>query len=74
MNLDEKYRNIANWIADGYIEIGSNDYDSTTARAGDEGGVVWETDEVFPTLDAALDAIEQGIADWCAEIGLEWED
>lgn len=35
---------------------------------------IWETDESFPTLDAALDAIEKGIADWCDENGIEWTD
>ncbi|MBV7329093.1 hypothetical protein KFU94_12725 [Chloroflexi bacterium TSY] len=75
MNLDQKYRNITNWMADGCIEIGRcDDYTDSTARVMDEGGVVWETNEDFATLEAALDAIERGIEEWCAEIGIEWAD
>lgn len=62
MNLDQKYHNITNCIADGCIEIGRCDeYTDSTARVMDEGGVAWETNEDFPTLEAALDAIERGI-------------
>lgn len=68
MNLDQKYPNIANWTGSGCIEIGCCDeYTDTTARVVDEGGVVWETNDDFPTLEAALDAIEKGIADWLGE-------
>ena len=49
-------------------------YTNVTAQAMDEGGVVWETEEVYPTLDAVLDALEQGIAAWCEEHGIEWAE
>lgn len=75
MSIDERYRNIRMWMADGGIEIGNtDDYTGVTARVVDEGGVVWETEEPFTSLEAALDAIEAGIADWCREIGIEWRE
>lgn len=75
MSLDEKYSNIANWTVDGCIEIGNCDeYTGATARAFDMGGTIWESTENFATLEAALDAIEQGIAGWYAENGIEWEE
>ena len=76
MNIDEKYRNIRMWMADGCIEIGYCDtgYANVTARAMDEGGAVWETEETFTSLEAVLDAIEACITNWCEENGIEWQD
>ena len=74
--IDEKYRNIRMWMADGSIEIGycDNGYATITARVIDDGGVVWETGEIFTSLEAVLDAIEAAIADWCEQTGVEWRD
>ena len=76
-SIDEKYRNIRMWMADGGIEIGycDDEYNSgVTARVVDDGGVVWETEETFTSLEAVLDAIEAAIADWCIQTGVEWRD
>ena len=62
-------------MADGGIEIGYCDdgYNSgVTARVVDDGGVVWETEETFTSLEAVLDAIEAAIAAWCVQTGVEW--
>lgn len=41
MSLDQKYPNIANWIASGCIEIGNCDYyTDASARVMDEGGTI----------------------------------
>lgn len=76
MEIDKKYRNIRMWMADGGIEIGWTDdgFNHTTARVVDDGGIVWETDEIFTSLEAALDAIEAAIADWCEQTGVEWRE
>lgn len=76
MTIDEKYPNIRMWMADGGIEIGNTDagYRDTTATVYDEGGVVWETEETFTSLEALLDAIEAAIANWCEEHGIEWRE
>lgn len=75
-SIDEKYRNISMWMADGGIEIGYCDdgYTNVSARVIDDGGVVWETEETFTSLEAVLDAIEAGIAEWCNERGVAWQD
>lgn len=74
--IDERYRNIRMWIADGGIEIGDCDsgYTTITARVVDAGGVVWETEETFTSLEAVLDAIKAAIANWCKEKGIVWRD
>lgn len=76
MNIDEKYRNIHMWMADGGIEIGYCDdgYTDVTARVVDDGGVVWQTTETFTSLEAVLDAIEATIAAWCVQTGIEWRE
>ena len=74
-SLDEKYPNIRKWLAYGCIEIGNCDYyTNSTARVVDIDEITWNSDEHFATLDAALDAIEQGIAEWCAEMGIELDE
>lgn len=46
MNLEQKYPNISNWIADGCVELRRIDYYTrATALVTDEGGTVWETDD-----------------------------
>ena len=72
--IDEKYHNIRMWMADGRIEIGHCDYTNVTTRVIDDGGVAWETEEPFTSLEAVLDAIETAIANWCVETGVEWRD
>jgi hypothetical protein len=76
VKIDDKYRNIRMWMADGGIEIGYCDggYSNVTARVIDDGGVVWETEETFTSLEAVLDAIEAAIANWCDEHGIEWRE
>lgn len=76
MSIDQKYRNIRMWMADGGIEIGNTDtrYRNTTAMVYDEGGIVWDTNETFTSLEALLDAIESAISDWCETHGVEWRD
>jgi len=39
-------------------------------RALDEGGIVWEGRKSYPTLDAALQALEAGLIAWMQEQGL----
>ena len=39
-------------------------------RALDEGGMVWEGQEHYPTLDAALQDLETALVAWMREQGL----
>jgi len=74
-SIDEKYPNIRKWLAYGCVEIGNCDYyTNSKARVVHVDGIAWDSDEHFTSLDAALDAIEQGIIEWCAEVGFELDE
>jgi hypothetical protein len=62
--LETRYPNIAAWVQDGWIEIGRDDHSRSFVRALDIGGMVWEGEAEYPTLDAALRALDNGIATW----------
>jgi hypothetical protein len=68
-SLETRYPNIAAWVQDGWIEIGRDDYSRSFVRALDIGGMVWEGEAEYPTLDAALHALDAGIAAWLDEHG-----
>ena len=70
-SFEEKYPNISAWVLDGQIEIGYGEYDDVFIRAIDAGGVAWESDAKFSSMDEALSALDQGMADWCEEIGVD---
>lgn len=64
-SLGEAYPNIARWIeAYGWVEIGRDEYSISFVRALDEGGMVWEGSDDYETLDAAMQALETGLAEW----------
>lgn len=66
--MNKKYPHIESWISSGSIEIGcTEEYGDTTARVLEEGKTVWESDEDYSSLEATLDAIELGIAEWLGE-------
>ena len=64
-----RYSHIAQWVSDGWIEIGRDDYNRSFVRALDIGGLVWEGNTEYATLDEALQALEAGIAGWLKENG-----
>jgi hypothetical protein len=47
-----------------HIEIGYNEYSRSFVRALDIGGMIWEGLEHYPTLDEALQALEDALAEW----------
>ena len=63
------YPHIAAWVQDGLVEIGRTDYTRSFVRALDEGGMIWEGAPHYPSLEAALRALDAGIAAWLAENG-----
>jgi hypothetical protein len=64
-SLEEAYPNITRWVeAYGWIEIGQDEYSTSLVRALDEGGMVWEGGGDYETLDAAMQALEAGLAEW----------
>jgi hypothetical protein len=70
-SLDATYPTIARWVQEyGCIEIGQDEMSRSFIRALDEGGMVWEGRKSYPTLDAALQDLENGLAAWMQEQGL----
>jgi hypothetical protein len=67
--FEAHYPHIASWVQDGWIEIGRDDCSRSFLRAMDIGGMVWEGDEQYSSLDQALRALDEGIAEWLEENG-----
>ena len=74
MSFEEKYPFIASWVVDGQIHIGQTESYEPFAAVIDQGGIVWETNEPFSSLDALFDEMEKGISRWCHEHGIELID
>jgi hypothetical protein len=51
----------------GWIEMGHDDMSRSFVRALDEGGLVWEGQDDYATLDDALRDLEAGLAAWMRE-------
>ncbi len=69
--FESTYPTIARWVQEyGWIEIGQDDMSQSFVRALDEGGMVWEGQEDYATLDAALQDLEAGLVTWMREQGL----
>jgi hypothetical protein len=62
------YPHIASWVQDGWIEVGLTDYARSVVRALDTGGLVWEGEGPYATLDEAFRALDAGIAAWLEEM------
>jgi hypothetical protein len=70
-SLDATYPTIARWVQEyRWIEIGQDAMNQSFIRALDDGGMVWEGQEYYPTLDAALQDLETGLIAWMQEQGL----
>ena len=63
----QKYPNIADWVADGVIEIGRAEWGHSFINVYDEGGTIWEGKRKYATIDEALQEAETAIAAWLAE-------
>lgn len=64
-SFEENYPNITHWVrSQGWIELGRDHYSSSVVRALDEGGLVWEGSAHYETVDEALDALENALAEW----------
>jgi hypothetical protein len=70
-NLEAIYPTITRWVQEyGWIEIGQDEMSPSFVRALNEGGMVWEGRKSYPTLDAALQALETALVAWMQEQGL----
>jgi hypothetical protein len=67
--LDTKYPNISKWITNyGWIELGEDDYSDSMVRVLNEGGMVWESEESYNSLDALFNDLEKKLAEKIEEI------
>jgi hypothetical protein len=65
-----RYPHKAAWVRDGFVEIGRAGWGTPSfVRALDEGGMVWDGAAHYPSIDAALAALDAGIAAFLAEQG-----
>lgn len=72
-SLESLYPNTCHFVGSiGWIEIGNDDDSPLTSfiRALDAGGMVWEGEDDYPTLDAAFADLERGIREWMKDVGL----
>ena len=56
-------------MEDGWIEIGRDDYSDSFIRVLDIGGMVWEGERSYSSLDAALADAEEAAKAWFEENG-----
>ena len=71
-SFDERYPNLAFWIESfGWIEMGQDDFSTSLIRILDIGGMIWESEKDYDSVDAALQAAEAVVAAWFKEQGIE---
>lgn len=67
-SIDATYPTIVRWVMGfGWIEIGQDDMSQSFVRALDEGGLVWEGQEAYATIEDALRDLEAGLVAWMRE-------
>ena len=67
------YPNVSAWVqSGGYVEIGQTSYELPAfVKALDEGGMVWEGETEYASMDAAFQALESGLAAYVEEQGID---
>jgi hypothetical protein len=70
--FERLYAHIARWVQTyGWIELGYDDYSRSFVRALDTGGMIWEGQKRYPTLDEVLQGMERALAEWMKAQGFE---
>ncbi len=67
--FEERHPNVAGWVRDGWIELGRDEYSRSFIQVFDIGGLVWEGEEEYETVDEALAEAEAAITAWLEENG-----
>jgi hypothetical protein len=69
--FEEQYPTIYRFVEEiGWIEIGQHEMSSAFVRAYDLGGTVYEGEDSYPSLEAALQDLEAGIKAYLDENGI----
>jgi hypothetical protein len=67
-SFDDTYPNITYWVESlGWIEVGQDEYSTSMVRALNEGGLVWEGNDTYETLDEAMQALERALGECIKE-------
>ncbi len=67
-----QYPSLTAWVqGGGWIEIGTDYNVHSFLRALDEGGMIWEGEDEYDTMDEAFQALEAGIASYVKEQGIQ---
>ncbi|NJM78072.1 MAG: hypothetical protein HC852_22750 [Acaryochloridaceae cyanobacterium RU_4_10] len=71
-SLEARYPTLTRFVNEiGRIEIGVGNYMiSSFVAAYDEGGTVYEGQDEYPSLDAALQDLDAGIKEYLDELGI----
>jgi hypothetical protein len=68
--FDGQYPNIAWWCqGQGWIELGRDEVSTSMIRVLDIGGMLWEGDDKYETVDEALSEADEFIEQWRVEHG-----
>jgi hypothetical protein len=71
-SFEQAYPHVARWVtSQGWIELGRDDWSRSFVRALDVGGLVWEGDSRYHSVDEALQALETGLATWMRQQSIE---
>lgn len=63
-SFETNYPNISDWVdSHGWITIGADETSKSFFRVFDDSGLVWEGDDSYPTIDEAMQALEENLAD-----------
>jgi hypothetical protein len=69
-SFDEMYPALSEWISgSGWVEVGAIDGFSTMIQVLDGGGLIWEGESSYPSVDAAFRAAEAAVVRWIEENG-----
>jgi hypothetical protein len=70
-SFEQQYPNIDRFTREiGWVEIGEHEMISAFVRAFDLGGTVYEGKDSYPTMQAALQDLDQGIKAYLEEQGI----
>ena len=67
-SVDDAYPALHQWVTShGWIEVGVIDGFSSMIQVLNEGGLIWEGEASYTSLDAAFQAADEAIARWLEE-------
>lgn len=71
--FESMYPNISRFVkVEGWIEMGYDDDSPLTSfiRALNMGGMVWEGEDEYASIDEAFKALDMALGEWMDELGI----